>query len=94
MDSVIEKLGFFDFFNYIIVGMFTIVGCFSITYQFGWETSDKIFSYLTNTVEVNTVFLVLCFFSLVTVSYIIGLLCHEIYSLIDRAVKPLNILKN
>ena len=93
MDSVIEKLGFFDFFNYIIVGMFTIVGCFSITYQFGWETSDKIFSYLTNTVEVNTVFLVLCFFSLVTVSYIIGLLCHEIYSLIDRAVNPLNIFK-
>lgn len=87
MDSVVEKLGFFDFFNLIIVGMFTLVGCFGITYQFSWDISNKIFSYLVGTAEVNTLFLVICVFSLITVSYIIGLLCHEVFSLIDRKIK-------
>ena len=53
MDSVVEKLGFFDFFNLIIVGMFTIVGFFSITYQFGWNISNEVFLYLVNTVEIE-----------------------------------------
>lgn len=87
MENVVEKLGFFDFFNHIIVGMFTIIGCFSITYQFGWNISKGVFSYLVERGEVNALFLVLCLFSIITVSYILGLLCHESFSLTDKKNK-------
>ena len=76
MENVIEKLGFFDFFNLIIVGVFTIIGCFGITYQFGWGISNEVVRYLVNTAEVNTILLALFMFSIITVSYIIGMLCH------------------
>ena len=84
MESVIEKLGFFDFFNLIIVGMFTIVGCFSITYQFGCGISRGVALYLVNTVQVNTILVALCIVSIIAISYIVGMLCQEVYSLIDN----------
>ena len=95
MESVVEKLGFFDFFNLIIVGIFTIVGCFGITYQFDLEISKKIFTYLKDTAEVNTLFLVLSVSAIITVSYIIGLLCLEAFNLIDKKLKTFdNLVKD
>lgn len=81
MESVVNKLGFFDFFNSIIVGMFTIIGCFCITLQFGWEISKKCFKYLVDQKEVNILFLGLCIFSLITTSYMLGILCHEFFNI-------------
>ena len=81
MESIVNKLGFFDFFNSIIVGMFTIIGCFCITLQFRWKISIKCFRYLIYKKEVNILFLVLCLFSLVITSYILGILCHSIFDL-------------
>lgn len=84
MENVVEKLGFFDFLNLIFVGLYTIVGCFIIAYQFGWDISNNIFTYLVNTTEVNALFLILCIFSLISISYIVGMVCHELFHTIDR----------
>lgn len=92
MENIVDKLGFFDFFNSIIVGMFTIIGSFCITLQFGWEISKKIFTYLVDTSEVNILFLVLCIFFMITVSYILGILCHEIFDLLDLKFNILKII--
>ena len=87
MESVVEKLGFFDFFNLIIVGIFTIVGCFGITYQFNLNITNEVFTYLKDTAAVNTLFLVLSISSIITVSYIIGLLCLVVFNLIEKKTK-------
>ena len=86
MERIVDKLGFFDFFNHIIVGLFTIIGCFDISIQFSCAISKDVFSYLVKRNEVNMLFLALCLFSIVTVSYILGLLCHEFFSLIDDKI--------
>ena len=78
MESIVNKLGFFDFFNSIIVGMFTIIGCFCITLQFRWKISIKCFRYLIYKKEVNILFLVLCLFSLVITSYIVSFFSSDI----------------
>ena len=83
MDNVVEKLGFFDFLNYIIAGMYTIVGAFIISYQFGFNTSKSIFKYLVNQNEVNFLFLALSVFSIIAIAYILGMVCHEVFSLLD-----------
>ena len=94
MESIVEKLGFFDFFNLIIVGMYTTIGCFIITYQFGWSASNEVVHYLTSKSEVNTILLVLCFSSIIAISYIIGMLCHEIYSLVDNDLTFIILITN
>ena len=83
MENIVDKLGFFDFFNAIIVGSFTIVGSFCITLQFGWDVSKKVFLYYARAQEVNVLFFVLCLFSIIVVAYILGILCHEIFDIID-----------
>ncbi len=84
MENAVEKLGFFDFFNHIIVGMFTILGLFSITIQFGWDKSITALSFLMNTREVNALFFVLSIVTIIAVAYILGLLCHVIFSAYDN----------
>ena len=83
MDNVVDKLGFFDFLNYIIVGMYIIVGGFIISYQCGFDVSESIFDYLINKDDVNSLFLALSVFSIIAIAYILGMVCHEVFSLID-----------
>ncbi len=94
MENAVARLGFFDFFNHIIVGIVTILGIFTITIQFGWDISENVFSYLVSTPEISTLFLVLCIVSIIALAYILGLLCHEIFSLIDDHTTADRIIKD
>jgi len=84
MGNAIEKLGFLDFFNHIIVGLFIILGLFCISIQFGCNISNNVLAFLLTTAEVNTLLLVLCIVSIIAVAYILGLLCHEVFSTLDN----------
>lgn len=89
MENIVEKLGFFDFLNLIITGLFTIIGTFAIAYQYKVDITIQILNYLMSKKQINLLFFTLCLFFILSIAYIVGMVCQELYKLVDE-----NILKS
>ncbi len=96
MENLVDKMGFFDFFNHIIVGMYTIIGVFFILYQFNSKVSQSAILCCLCQTEINSLFLIICIFLILAISYSIGLVCHELFSILDTyMIKSLdNLMKS